>query len=235
MNLQPQNLLIDFDCLLDTRVGCIHVRFPRAFRSLDVREFCQRDHNLVNEFIDCDFATWKKQWDNRDVAVVESSRPTQFLVELRHILVSKYAQGKSSPITDELKVTINTWPYNFDKDTAYWITESIKEYTWEDLPVNIVSLEPAMLTPTHIKDNYQSLFIYDWIEWMTLHRYSLNDVKIPSVTLNVPMYRIDISDEATEKLSNSDTDPVKDITRYLSEYVSLIGLDPRLFSLPYLS
>lgn len=227
-----QNLLIDLDTLIDTRFGLIYQRFPKAFRKLDVYEFCTRNHNRLWELVGCDEKTWKAQWEKRDVATIESSKPTSLLLHLKEIIVARYAQGKTSPVHHPLTITVNTFPYRLSKEALDEVKESVKAWTYSDIEVHTVYLTPATLTPDTIKTNYQSLFIYDWVEWMTIHRDALKSCKIPTVTFHVPSYIYDNSPELMEAAMRSDVDPFAQMARYLSEYLAVEVVKPELFCLP---
>lgn len=227
-----QHLLIDLDALIDTRFGLIYQRFPKAFRKLDIHQFCTRDHNRLWELIGTNEKTWEQQWSKRDIATIESSRPTNLLMHLKEIIVARYAQGKTSPVHQELEITVNTYPYTFSSEALEEIKASVREWTYNDIEVHTVYLTPATLTPDTIKTNYQSLFIYDWVGWMTIHRDALKVCKIPTVTFHVPSYIHDNSPELMEAAMRSDTDPFAQMTRYLSEYMAVEIVKPELFSLP---
>ncbi|AQT28094.1 putative virion structural protein [Vibrio phage pVa-21] len=227
-----QNLLIDLDTLIDTRFGLIYQRFPKAFRKLDVYAFCTRDHNRIWELLGCDEKTWAAQWDKRDIATIESSKPTALLLNLKEIIVARYAQGKTSPVHHPMTISVNTYPYRLSKEALDEIKASVKHWTFSDIEVHTVHLAPAMLTPDAIKTNYQSLFIYDWVEWMTIHRDALQSCKIPTVTFHVPSYIYDNSPELMEAAMRSDTDPFAQMARYLSEYMAVEIVKPELFTLP---
>lgn len=227
-----QNLYLDLDSLLDTRFGLLYQRFPKAFRKLDIVELCGRNHNRLWEFANCDEDTWTKQWDLRDIATVESSRPTNLLIGLKEIIVSKYSQGKTSPIHEPMTITINTFPYRFSSDALNEIKQSVREWTFEDIEIHTIHLTPAMLTPDVIKTNYQSLFMHDWVSWMTMHRDALKECKIPTVTFHVPTYIHDNRPELISAAIEGDIDPFAQMSRYLSEFMSVILVKPELFSFP---
>lgn len=227
-----QNLYLDLDTLIDTRFGLIYQRYPKKFRSLDVYAFCTRDHNRLWEILDCEKKDWEAQWALRDIATIESSKPTNLLLNLKEIIVSRYSQGKTSPIHNPLTITVNTYPYRLSKDVLDEIKEAIREWTYDDIDIHTVYLASASLTPDMIKSNYQSLFIYDWVEWMTLHRDALKTCKIPTVIFHVPSYIHDSSPELLEAALQSDTDPFAQMARYLSEFMAVEIVKPELFSLP---
>lgn len=227
-----QNLYLDLDVLLDTRFGLLYQRFPRAFRNLDIVELCSRNHNRLWEFADCSEETWKKQWEMRDIATVESSKPTNLLIGLKEIIVSRYSQGKTSPVHEPMTITINTYPYTFSSDALSEIKQAVKDWTFDDIDIFTVYLTPALLTPDTIKSNYQSLFIHDWVSWITEHRDALKESKIPTVTFHVPTYIHDNSPALIEAALQGDVDPFSQMARYLSEFMAVELVKPELFSFP---
>ncbi len=227
-----QNLYLDLDTLIDTRFGLLYQRFPKAFRKLDVHEFCTRNHNRLWEFANCDEKTWDKQWSLRDMATIESSKPTNLLIGLKEIIVARYSQGKTSPVHEPMTITVNTYPYRFSKEALDEIKQAVREWTFDDIDIHTVYLAPAMLTPDTIKTNYQSLFIHDWVSWMVEHRDALKECKIPTVIFHVPTYIHDNSPALMEAVLQGDVDPFAQMARYLSEFMAVELVKPELFSLP---
>ena len=229
---QHQNLLIDLEALLDTRFGLIYQRYPKKFRKLQVGEFCERNHNRIWEYVDDTEKGWLQQWGKRDQATIESSRPTNLLINLKEIIASKYVVGKTSPLHSPLALFINTWPYRFDSAVLEEIVDAIREWTFPDVQIKAVFHAPETLTPELIKNTYQALFMYNWVGWMELHRDALMETKLPRVVFNIPSYIYDNDPKLLFAANQSTADPYQQIQRYLSEHLAIEWLSPNLFSLP---
>lgn len=227
-----QNLLINLDSLLDTRLGVIYQRFPKRFRKLSLEAYTNRPHNRIWDIIGCTKEVWMSQWGLRDLGALESSRPTNLLLDLKNIIVSRYIQGKTSPVHCPLELTINIWPYQLDKSVAQGVIDAVRQWTFDDMLIKTVYISPTDLTPEHIKSHYQSLFLEDWVEWMTIHTNALKVTKLPVVVFNIPRYLHDEREELVEAAFKNDVDPFAQLKRYLSDTMSLEWLDTRLFTLP---
>jgi len=216
-----QNVLIDIDALIDTRVALIFQKFPSKFRDMDLYKFVTRNHNRVWDVIGVTEEEWMEVWDDRDSIVFESAKPTNLLVNLKQIIVSKYVEGNTSPVHNRLVLDINVYPYHLDTASRVEVIESVREWTFEDLTINVVSIAPKTLTPTYIKARYQSLFMLDWITWITAHSEELKTTKIPTVTFNVPAYIHDANPELHDVIGRMEVDPVSQLQRYMAEFMSL--------------
>lgn len=230
--MQPQNVLIDIDCLLDTRLGLFHQAFPSAFKKLDLTSYCDRNHNRLWELFGISKKRWDKRWRERTVAAMESCQPTTLLFNLKPIIVNKYIDGKTSPVHDPLHLYINIYPYRLSDEERVEVVNAVREWTMEDIDIETVYLAPRKMTPSIIKERYQSIFMLDFVSWMETHGPELADARMPCVMFNVPAFVHDDNKELMSAADRESIDPFKLTQQSLAEYLSLELLSPELFSLP---
>lgn len=226
-----QNLYIPIDSLLDTRFAMMYQRFPRKFRDLDMIAYVERPHNRVWEFIGVSKDEWLSQWEKRDLGTLKSSQPTLLMAELAGIISTRYFEGKTSPVLDDLVLHLNIYPYLLNDDVEALI-DIIREWTFDDLEVKVVSTPPELLTPQMVQEHYQVLFMDDWAEWVAMHVNTLRDTKMPTVTFYPPSYLHETDTDAIMALQSQDVDPFKRLKGYMAPICTVTWMSPELYTLP---
>lgn len=228
-----QNTLIDLDCLVDTRLGLLFQRYRNHYNKLSdvqMNDIIHRTHDTMWQWACVSEDDWCTQYDKRDVGTLKHSLPTDMMVNLKPIIMSKYVEGKTSPVHYPLHLFINIYPYVLDNEECEVLVDAIKECTFDDLDVDVVRLSPESLTPGSVKDSYQVLFMYEGVKWLELHKQELLDCKMPRTILNLPGYLID-NKEAMEAAEQENVDPFERAKVAMSEFITLEFLSPNFFSL----
>lgn len=228
-----QNTLIDLDCLVDTRLGLLFQHYRDHYNKLSdvqMNDIIHRTHDTMWQWACVSEDDWRAQYDARDVSTLKHSLPTDMMVNLKPIIMSKYVEGKTSPVHHPLHLFINIYPYVLDNEECEVLVDAIKECTFDDLDVDVVRLSPESLTPGSVKDRYQVLFMYEGVKWLELHKQELLDCKMPRTILNLPGYLID-NKEAMEAAEQENVDPFERAKVAMSEFITLEFLSPNFFSL----
>lgn len=230
MSFRRQNVLVDLECLLDTRYGVLQ-RFGDAFRNGDTEGYIKRPNDAMWDMFSITKEQWSEAWGNRCQLDLEASLPTVFLLHLSEVVSEKHILGLTSPVHEKLKLYVNVAPYQLSNAVKASIKEAIHAWINPDIEVNMVNIPHELLTPGTIKDNYDSLFIYSFESWLLMHYNALQECRIPAVTFQVPLL-VRIDDDINPD-TEVEVDPVVMSKQILSEYLDYDPLGIEFYSIPH--
>lgn len=207
-NDHVRKVLVEMDCLLDTRIATISLLNSEVAKNLLFPEYRKRPtdnfEKLTKGLIsDEDF---KNKYYDRDVETLKVSNPTGVLRLLHEISNVVGAQRVTQPDVDHLVVEINLHPYKLNKEEQEVLVNSVGSYLYPETEIRIVSIENKDLTPERIRDSWDCLIIYDFDYWFTAHAEGLNATPIPRNLMYAPALYIEEPSE--DKFNRQNVDGV---------------------------
>jgi hypothetical protein len=113
------------------------------------------------------------------------------------------------------------------------LVTAVMAYTGLETEVKVVDHTLSQITPTHIKDRWDAVILYDFNEWFRIHCETLKSVKLPSNLLFAPALYVkeipkeeDVSIEGLEGVG-----PFALMEMSMVERLKLELIEPRHFSL----
>lgn len=184
-----RRVLIDLDCLLDTRLGIIHQLCPEA--ALDI---AQSDHYWLRDYTDWEELThgrvtneeFKEAWLNRDNDVILNSMMTSIFLPLESTLANHRINKEEGISEYDIALVINEWPYVLGDEVKETIKEAIKFHLSGSPSVIFTRTTLDDLTPVHIVDNYHHVYMFDFLRWIKRHGFGLEKIHAPGLTVVVP-------------------------------------------------
>lgn len=229
---QQQRILINLDCLIDTRFGTAVRYFGSGIKNLDYNTYYNRDHKRLWDIFGVSRKRWKYCWEKRNKTTLACSKPTNLFFELSQIFSLAAIRGKTSPVHGPLQVFVNTWPYILTGAEKQEIDKSISSY----LPVNceciLIRISDRNLTPQVIKESFDSVFLLDLVDWLSQHREALAKCKIPNVTFQYPSWLDDDNDKLRDLIKTDEIDIYTNLQQHIAEFVRLDVVDGQLFTMP---
>ena len=182
-----QHILIDLDSLLDTRLGCIIAHRPEAAAKINMDEYRGRMTDdlwtLCPEITEEEWGTW---WRERDVSALKCALATPIMLRLKATTYNlKAMQAKETMLTD-LKVIINTYPYQLTDRIAFEYREAVKDVCAPGFVIESVRLAPEEVTPSLLMSSYHYCIMYDVNTWLTVNHDALVASPMPTFPMNVP-------------------------------------------------
>lgn len=232
------------DCLQDTRLATVARINPSAAAAVLHEGYHTRKTDV---FAHVDMELYKKLYAERDVETLKRSAPTECFMLIRELVKLLVEQNETlnSPYRDrKLSIVVNVYPYRLSPEELEAIGTTLASRLGGVIPVELVSLSPAELTPAYVRNNFAMLVMYEYDEWLSLH-YSADpatcDLKeflktlLHDVTLFAPAI------ERTAALSQEELEEVKKIAgeeifslevvaQLASAYIGLQLIDVTLFS-----
>ncbi len=230
-----KTLMVELDCLLDTRIGTISLINPAAAVELVSKKYWERTSDnfeeLTNglvtdeEFID--------RYEDRDLETLLYSRPTNILKLLHEITNSVAHQRVSSPDTEHLIVEVNTYPYILDAEDTEMLINSVRCYTNPETEVVAKRYKHEQMTVANIDSFWDCVIIYDFDKWFTNHGEGLNTKPIPRNLMYASgLYIKPIKDPNELKIEGAgEMTPFSMMEMALIDRINLEFLKPSEFSL----
>lgn len=173
------------DSWLDTRLGTLgKIDTKLAVKALNsgYRE------RFVDEFPGISREEFKKAYEQRDIETLKMSVVTNVSILMRMFIKESLAIAVQQRHINRLNIDVNIWPYKFEDDLelVHTLMACIRTHVYENAVVRIISAHPSALTPEVAKENYQLMVMYDWREWLEMHKGYFEKRGIPSVSLIAP-------------------------------------------------
>lgn len=217
--VEYREILIDLDCLLDTRIGLVATYSqPEALRCATNPEYYQRyQDTFLDQYLEG--KSWREEWKNRTQhklpdgfpSVIVASGETSFPSIIYEYIKLEINEAIERPgLLDEFKIAINVYPYVLPdneikalNDIAHAMFPHIKE-------VKVVSFDTKSLTPAKIRREYDSYWLYDLPNWLNTHVDEFKSMLHPNTKIFAPrlmyqdQYKFKIDQVVDKVLENKD-------------------------------
>ena len=244
--MKTYNILIDIDCLLDTRIPIAMGIDKSAVEKVTGAgyEWWRRPHDFFdNENSPIHIPGYKEAWDNRDVSVLPDSLLTNlvfFLKEMTEELKSaQFGKGSLDKIDyDNIRLDINMYPYKeLSKEERDSICEAVKYYCAVGTLVTHCYKPHNQITPAMLGDNYKAYFVYEFGNWFhNYHEEVITTIRPYPVSIYAPDIAYDnvnVSDidDIDEELRKHKINPHSTLKLALSMFIFYEPLPIMLFSM----
>ena len=218
--LTESSLMIELDCLLDTRIGVIASMGGDELKTIIATDYHNRAMDI---FPGIDNDKFQEMYANRDKTILKNSMITPMGDMLKDFVHKTINLIHTSPFHMKPKIIINLYPYQLNEDEIVNIIVSVRAKTLGLADVTAVNLSYEQLTPSYVKNNVSILVLYEYYKW--LEAQSLNEafkkVTCPEVALLGPAIFFKIPDKQLKQ----DDNPFKAMEELAAPFISL-GLIP---------
>ena len=202
MSDQPiKRILVELDCLLDTRVATVHRINPQAAVKLidspyfyrQVDDFEALTQGLIEQ------SDYKVAYERRDIDTLKCARPTKMLGFLHTLNGEIVQQSLRTPHSEGFCVEVNTYPYQLSESEKRALCLSVKSYLKPDARVTAVFFNPKDITPERFLKHWDAIVVYDFNTWFQHHCNAFNHFILPRHLVFAPalyLYRIPDEEEA---------------------------------------
>lgn len=190
---------VPLDVLLDTRLGTI-ARVAGDDIALNVLKtgYHARESDLNFEGVDKD--AYQAQYKSRDSETLRKSYVTNAASLVMQLVAAITEEATKVPFHDGARVEVNTYPYKLTEEECSELHQAVSVWLGNLVPVNLVHTSLEALTPSHCKDSYGTMFMYDYEEWFLIHQARFKEVRLPEVTMYAPAIYFAGPAPAPEKL-----------------------------------
>lgn len=240
-------LLIQLDCLLDTRLATISKCNPSIAKEIvQTDELLQKYRQRVSDEMESihpgiDQNRFNQAYKERDVETLMASGPTelQFLLGVMIEDMEREA-NRGSPLVTGVEIDVNVWPYKLNQEERDMIAAAVTARAGIETPVRTIEIPTRELTSYFIKERgWVAIIHYSLEEWIkeTFVRYDPNNPPtcIPSVNFITPrlLMKTEGIENTTERLSptGQTIDPFDSIRWWLSKLIGVSFTEIGAFSL----
>lgn len=224
-------IYVDIDSLFDTRIATLYRHDPKLVENLLENDlYHKRDTDAFGNLKRSDFY---ELYNKRDESVLKESIRTEIITLIARILLEMEEKRIEMPFMQINQLHINTYPYKLSEEDKLEITEAFYIFLTQKLAViDIVYIPPLLLNPTFIKEHYEIVFMYDWLDWVNLHKENLVNDNCMEIDFFLPALYTDdkIDRKAISEMKKEKENPFSSLEIFLSGMVKAKFINPALFS-----
>lgn len=224
--LEPANILVDLDCILDTRLGTILKMGTHSYLEIMKEGYHSRTTDYF-EYLDMD--RYRKMYEDRDLETLKLSQMTPVVDIIVEYAANVLHNALESPYKFEPTIIINTYPY---KDLPQSSIDAIVG-VFVGLTKGLATVKTCyrsfdQLHPAYVKRHLTAMVKYDYLMW--LEKYmgdkSLSErFTMPEVTLLAPRVSLNDSEGSSELIEASEG-----LEKLMGIFIGLKVLDISIFS-----
>ena len=233
--MEKQRILVELDCLLDTRLGVVsQLNEDAAVKLLELDYWSRKSDDFEKMtggmITNNDF---KEAYKKRDIETLKRSRSTALPYALATMTTGLDAMAANTPLIERPTLTINTHPYKLDDDEREAIAAAVTTFVGVDVKLDFASIPLELLSPSVLKNSWEAVILYEFDRWLNTHYNTLLSCKIPRNVLMVPALSAKGDPEVDDY-----TDPEFGVLPpfaaaefLLTEFISLDMIDPLYMSI----
>lgn len=225
-----QRLLVDIDCLFDTRIGWLAVHHPEVFAKLPFQAYRNRFTDTWAEIIG--IKDWHEHFRKRDVHALIASKPTVFFDVLGARLEGQLLQIQLHSPLERPSLTINLYPYtDLNGEETHAFERMFREF-YDMVHVDFICEPPERLTTEKLTSRWDGYAVWDWFKWIECNAKHFEKKSMPGfLMIRTAMFTPELTPEVIEKLKSEKSNPFSEAQRELAPFLSLETIDSALFSL----
>lgn len=230
-----QCILVDLDCLLDTRLGTLIKLDEELATTVIKSDYHLRESDRWGELVDCevDQDGYDYLYRSRDLSTLKVSKITTMLPMLSKMIADISESALSDIESEFVQVRINHHPYKLSDNDIEALKQALMYHIGVPIDLTFVSIPMVGLMPSYIKDTYDGVIMYDVNGWLAKHQNALIESAMPDVTFIGPAIYFNekpTAEQIHEEVGDEYT-PFQAIELVMAEYIALRLIDVSNFSL----
>lgn len=193
-----QGVYVELDSLIDARLGVL-LKAGYNFEEIISSGYHERQSD---EFFDLSIEDFKKLYQERDVEALSYGRVTNLIYVLKNILRDYVQLIGSSPIYNEVKLYLNTYPYQLSAYEEEQMVLCVKSWIDYLVPIEVIHMSPEHLTVFWVNEHIDTMLMYDYNEWLNAQQANFNKRQLTEVKVLSPaIYHIKVpTDEEVKNI-----------------------------------
>lgn len=229
-NTKLENIYVNLDALLDTRLGTINKHSKELATAIIASgTYHQRE---IDDFVGFDRETFKAHYALRDIETLKNSVVTNVIYFLKNLVSELTEQAIQRPYHDGCRVIVNYFPYTLTNEEQAEFESVISTWLRNLVQVELINVPLKDLTPLHCKNNYSAMITYDYEEWLEMHTEAFKSVRLPDINMFAPAIYFNKKPTETEleELVRTSMHPMRAIEVLAAPIIGLRLLDASVFS-----
>ena len=225
-----QRILVDIDCLFDTRLGWLSVHHPEELKKLLFQAYRNRFTDTWADVIGVkDFL---ERYRKRDIRALQAAKPTVFLDVLGARLEGMLLQIQLHSPLERPSLTINLHPYTDINGEELRAFERMFREFYDMVHVDFICEPPENLTTDKLPTRWDGYAVWDWFKWIELNAKHFEKKRMPGfLMIRAAMFTAELTPEVMEKLRSEKSNPFSEAQREMAAFFSMETVDSALFSL----
>lgn len=229
--IKEQRVLIDIDCLHDTRIALQQELFPKL--EFDFKTYHTRTSDGYFIVKGADKDVWNKGWKERSHKLLASAKPTYMFFELAVMLRDRLTMKQLGTPVKAPTLTVNIYPYMMSSDEREIykgiLISFFGRYVTE---INIIRRKPKKLTQVELTENFDMYICYDFYNWHLTNADGFKEKQCPSFTMVIPaLFKYEYAKEAMDQIIKDKVNPFRELVDGYAELMTLEVMDASIFSL----
>jgi len=233
-NVQVSAVLIEMDCLMDTRMGTLVTHYSDE-QVLDVLKNGYHDREFDN-FHGIDYDEFHSLYRNRDKVVLKNSLRTNIMPVIDDFVRETIRNNISTPHVFIPKVIVNIYPYDLTMDEQSLIRDVMVQATRNHADIEIVSLSYDQLTPSYLRQEVSLMVLYDYDQWLEAQTIngSFKKQACPEIGMFSPAIykKPELTDNDKRIHAQFKMPPFEFLAKQIEPFVRAIFLPAHMFSIP---
>lgn len=218
------DIYTNLDSILDTRLGLIYSLNKKLFASIVKDNLNNYQSRIMDDFNGFDNRLFKELYKKRNNETIKSPIPTYIPHLLKSYIINALEQKPDEIIT----LHLNVYPYKLSQEEKKNLHNGIFNIFKGIINVEILDKPEAEVTVKFMHENIGLIVMYNGLDWIdhNLSNKNLLSLGLPDILMIVPRLtnRIVVKKESIN-------DFFTDFEKYLHQFVQLLFLSPRLFSI----
>lgn len=230
MKIHKQHILVDLDCLLDTRFATLQDLNPvLAEKVLLDGSYHSRLTDYLGGF---DYPAFVKRYKEYDINLLKKSVLTNMILLLKDLCLALQVESTKINVPMRYEIEVNCFPYEFTVEEQEEIRGCLEVHFPLPDTVVLINRNIKHLDVTYCKNTYSRMFMYRYHEWLDLHTEQLINNPCPGLILYAPAISFveNVSQEDKAIVEKEKIDPMKFLMLSLSPLLCLKLIDARIFS-----
>lgn len=226
MNAVVKKVLIELDCLLDTRIACVGILSDEHAATLLEKGYFERQSDEFWKMVPIDEKAYKALYKNRgdDPRVLEKSYITYFTAHSFHAMIKGLIdENLNTPHSSAFVIVINEYPHRLTPAEQDVFKMSLFRTVGLEFNIQFVRYDLDTLTPSFVSSNYAMMLMYDYEQFIRIHGEAMCKLPIREVKLYAPALfgvKVPTMDEMKEMMERQ-VDPFSEVRLLASPMIDL--------------
>ena len=208
-------ILINLDCLLDTRQGALLTISPEvAYEITSKEDYHARESD---EFVSEQYGTlstelFEQVKEKFKHEIIFKSLKTKMYLFLQELIDGYVKLALTTPHVSTITLEVNLYPYQFTDTQVEYLMKALIAHLGNAAAISIVNFDIKQMPLKAISEKYESVIMYNPVEWLNQRHNELKVGTMKDLTLYIP--RMNTVRALTDKERKSISKNVSDVYKF---------------------
>jgi hypothetical protein len=208
-------ILINLDCLLDTRQGTLLTINPEVayeitskedYHARESDEFASEQYGTLSTEL---FEQVKEKFKHE---IIFKSLKTKMYLFLQELIDGYVKLALTTPHVSTITLEVNLYPYQFTDTQVEYLMKALIAHLGNAAAISIVNFDIKQMPLKAIAEKYESVIMYNPVEWLNYRHNELKVGTMKDLTLYIP--RMNTVRALTDKERKSISKNVSDVYKF---------------------